>query len=148
MGVLQWKGRPFGDKLFVGSMGRKRKSGILVKRGKGLGLVYQKPSREKEGQWATIWLFLWGMGGELDFGSTAGVATILCAPLCPPYLMYPYLRKFGWKMVATIQEREVGIPVSLSSSMIRRWLTWRVSFRDCKEEGRVEMLRIRWYGQS
>ena len=113
-----------------------------------MGLVYQKPSRENGGQWATIWLFLWEMGGELDFGSTAGVATILCAPLCPPYLMYPYLRKFGWKMVATIREREVGIPVSLSSSMIRRWLTWSVSFRDCKEEGCVEMLRIRWYGQS
>ena len=48
-----------------------------------------------------IWLFLWGMGGGLDFRRIGGVATMLEAPLFPPYLLCPHPRRLGWKMFGT-----------------------------------------------
>ncbi|RVW42483.1 hypothetical protein CK203_087835 [Vitis vinifera] len=74
--------RPFGGKLLVGSMRKKRMGGVLVK--------------------------------------TSGVETILYAPLFPPYLLFCWLKRLGWKMFGTILEREFRILVSLDSSMTRR----------------------------
>ncbi|RVW97325.1 hypothetical protein CK203_025933 [Vitis vinifera] len=53
------------------------------------------------------------MGGGLDFGMTGGVATLLCAPLFPPYLLFPHPRRLGRKMFGTFLEGEVRIPVPL-----------------------------------
>ena len=127
----------------MGSTGRKRVYGVLVKWGKGLGLVCGKPSKENGRWWVAIWPFLRVMGGGLDFGMTGGVATLLCAPLFPPYLLFPHPRRLGRKMFGTFLEGEVRIPVPLRGSTIGRWLMWSISFKDCKKEGCIGMSGIR-----
>ena len=66
----------------------------------------------------TIWFILWGMVRGLDFGRTSDVETILCVFIFPFYLLYPWLRRLGWRMCRGILEGECGLPGSLGGLMV------------------------------
>ncbi|RVX08611.1 Pre-mRNA-splicing factor syf1 [Vitis vinifera] len=90
-----WKGRPFGGKLFIGSMGKKRVGGVDVKWEKGLGRV-------------RFWKDRW-------YGDD---------PLCtsfPPYLLYPHPKRLGWKIFGTILEGSLGSPFLYAKQQLGVW---------------------------
>ena len=66
------------------------------------------------------------MVGELDFGKTSDVETILCVFLFPPYLLYPWLKRLGWRMCGAILEGESGLLGSLSNLIIGNWEVFEV----------------------
>ena len=69
---------------------------------------------------------MWGMVGGLDFGKTSDVETILYVFLFPPYLLYPWLKRLGWRMCGAILEGESGLLGSLSNLIIGNWEVFEV----------------------
>ena len=66
------------------------------------------------------------MVGGLDFGKTCDMETILCVFLFHPYLLFPWLRRLGWRMYGATLEGECGFLGSLGGLTTGRCLMWGV----------------------
>ena len=78
---------------------------------------------------------MWGMVGGLDFGRTSDMEMILCVFLFLSYLLFPWLRRLGWRMCRATLKKECRLLGSLGSLRLGSVQCGALSLKVARKEG-------------